>query len=130
VPLVRIDMFRNGSTRYRLAIRDAVCEAWGDVMDVSAEECHGVVIDHEADNQLNRHVGVQHNSDAISVTIAFDEEVGIDQKGLLYTAIVRALRQRIGLADNEVTLKLVKIGDQGSVGDIWVWMRSQDESGR
>ena len=115
MPLVRIDMFCGKSTMYRLAIGDAVCEALGDVMGVAAEDCHRVVIDHEPDNQSNltNHFGVQRNSDAILVTIAFDEEVGVDQKELLYTAIVRALRQRIRLPSKEVALKLVEVGEQG-----------------
>jgi hypothetical protein len=124
MPLVRIDMFCGKSTMYRLAIRDAICEALGDVMGVAAEDCHRVVIDHEPDNQnnLTNHFGVQRNSDAILVTIAFNEKVALDQNGLLYTAIVRALRQRIGLPSKEVALKLVQVGEQGSVGNVWLYL--------
>jgi hypothetical protein len=115
-------MFCGKSTIDRLAIRDAICEALGDVMGVAVEDCHRVVIDHEPDtqNNLTNHFGVQRNSDAILVTIALNEEVGLDQKGLLYTAIVRALRQRIGLPSKEVALKLVEVGEQGSVGNVWL----------
>jgi phenylpyruvate tautomerase PptA (4-oxalocrotonate tautomerase family) len=132
MPLVRIDMFGGKPTVYRLAIADAVCEALGDVMGVAAEDCHRVVIDHEPDNQnnLTNHFGVQRNSDAILVTIEFNQEVGIDQKGLLYTAIVRALRQRMGLPSKEVALKLVEVGGQGpSATSGSTWTRCRDECG-
>jgi hypothetical protein len=124
MPLVLIDMFCNKPNVYRLAIRDAVFETLGDVMGDAAEDCHGVVIDHEPDkqNDLTNHFGVQCNSDAILVTIVFNEEVGLDQKGLLYAAVVRALRQQVGLPSKEIALKLVEIGEQGSVGNIWLYL--------
>ena len=120
MPLVRIDMFGGKPTVYRLAIADAVCEALGDVMGVAAEDCHRVVIDHEPDNQnnLTNYFGVQPNSDAILVTIAFNEEISLDQRGLLFIAIVRALRQRVGLPSNEVAVKLVEVGKQGSFSNV------------
>ena len=124
MPLVRIDMFCGKPTTYRLAIRDAVCEALGDVMGVAAEDCLRVIIDHEPDNEnnLTNHFGVQRNSDAILVTIALNEEVGLDRKGLLYTAIVRVLSERIGLPSKEVALKLVEVGEQGPVGNVWLYL--------
>jgi hypothetical protein len=120
MPLVRIDMFQGKPTVYRAAIRDAVCETLRDVLDVAAEGCHAVVIDHEPDNQnnLTNYFGVQANSDAILVTIAFNEEIGLDQRGLLYIAIVRALRQRVGLPSNEVAVTLVEVGEQGSFSNV------------
>lgn len=134
MPLVRIDMFCGKSTMYRLVIRDAVCEALGDVMGVAAEDCHRVVIDHEPDkqNNLTNHFGVRRNSDAILVTIAFNEEVGPDQKGLLYTAIVRALRQRAALPSNKVDLKLMEVGARKvpSATSGSTWTRCRDECGR
>jgi hypothetical protein len=124
MPLVRIDMFCNKSTVYRLGIRDAVCETLAEVMGLAAEDCHGVVIDHEPDNQnnLTNHFGIQHDPDAILVTIGFNDEVGLDQKGLLYSAIVRALRLRVGLPSKEVALKLVEVREQGWAGNIWLYL--------
>jgi hypothetical protein len=124
MPLVRIDMFCNKSNVYRRAIRDAVCETVADVVGLAAEDCRGVVIDHEPDNQnnLTDHFGIQHDPDAILVTIGLNDEVGLDQKGLLYSAIVRALRHRVGLASKEVALKLVEVRRQGSAGDFWLYL--------
>ena len=134
MPLVLIDMFCNKPNVYRLAIRDAVCETLADVMRIATENCHGVVIDHEPDkqNDLTNHFGVQRNSDAILVTIALNEEVGLDRKGLLYTAIVRVLSERIGLPSKEVALKLVEVGGQGpsaTSGSTWTRCRDDRERG-
>jgi len=120
MPLVRIDMFQGKPTVYRAAIRDTVCETLCDVLNVAAEGCHAVVIDHEPDNQnnLTNYFGVQPNCDAILVTIAFNEEISLDQRGFLFIAIVRALRKRVGLPSNEVAVKLVEVGEQGSFSNV------------
>ena len=85
MPLVRIDMFCNKPTVYRRAICDAVCETVADVVGLPAEDCRGVVIDHEPENQnnLTDHFGIQHDPDAILVTIGLNDEVRARSEGAL-----------------------------------------------
>jgi hypothetical protein len=120
MPLIRIDIFRGKPPEYRVALRDTVCQTLGDVLGVPAEDCHAVITNHDFENRdaAPQLVAVESISDAILVQIGFTDYLGLEQKRILYTAIVQALRQRLGLHLQDVALNLFEVKKNGYFGDI------------
>jgi 4-oxalocrotonate tautomerase len=111
MPLIRIDMLRGKSPDYRAMLRDTIYETLRDVVGVPADDRHEVITEHAPAN-LNiapSFFGVKRTSDAILVQITFNEGRSLDEKRALYTAIVRALQQRIGLRPEDVTINLLEV---------------------
>jgi 4-oxalocrotonate tautomerase len=111
MPLIRIDMLHGKPPEYRALLRDTIYETLRDVVGVPADDRHEVITEHEPAN-LNiapNFFGVKRTSDAILVQITFNEGRTLDQKRALYTAIVQALQQRVGLRPEDVTVNLLEV---------------------
>jgi 4-oxalocrotonate tautomerase len=104
-------MLRGKPQEYRAALRDTIYQTLHDVAGVPADDRHEVITEHEPEN-LNiapNFFGVQRTSDAILVQITFNEGRSIDQKRVLYAAVVQALQQRVGLRPEDVTVNLLEV---------------------
>lgn len=111
MPLIRIDMLRGKPAQYRAALRDTIYETLRDIVGVPADDRHEVITEHEPDN-LNiapNFFGIQRSPDAILVQITFNEGRTVDQKRALYTAMVQALQQQVGLRPEDVTINLLEV---------------------
>jgi hypothetical protein len=120
MPLICIDMFRGKTPEYRTAMRDAVCRALGDVLGVPAGECQAVIIEHdfESRDDPTTFVALQGVSDAILVQIVFAERPKLDQRQILYSAILQALSRRLGLEIQYVALNLFEANENRHFGDV------------
>jgi 4-oxalocrotonate tautomerase len=82
-----------------------------DVAGVAADDCHEVTTEHEPDdlNIVPDSIGVQRSSDAILVQLSFDEDCTLDQKRVLYAAIVHVLQQRMGLRPEDIAINVLDV---------------------
>jgi 4-oxalocrotonate tautomerase len=90
MPAMRIDILRGKPPEYRAALCDASYETLSDVVGVAVDDRDEVITEHEPDdlNTVPNSIGVQRSSDAILLQLSFNEDCTLDQKRVLYVAIV------------------------------------------
>jgi len=114
MPLIYIDMMGGKPPRYHAVLRDTVYQTLHDVLAVPREACHEVVTEHEDEclDTASNYAAMQHTGDAILVRITFEEGPTLEQRRVLYTAIVEALEQRVGLRAADIAINLLSVQNE------------------
>jgi 4-oxalocrotonate tautomerase len=81
-----------------------------DVVGVAPNDRPEVITEHEPDdvNIVPDSIGVQRFSDAIPVQLTFSQDCTLDQKRVLYPAVVQVLQQRMGLQPEDVASNVLE----------------------
>jgi 4-oxalocrotonate tautomerase len=109
MPTIHIDMVAGKPPQYCAALRDTIIETLRHVLGVTGEACHEVVTEHGdeyVDTAWNC-AGMHHTGDAMLVRITLEEGPTLEQRRVLYTAIVEALQQRVMLQARDIAIKVL-----------------------
>jgi 4-oxalocrotonate tautomerase len=110
MPLVRIDLRKGKDAAYRQAIGRAVYEALVSV-GVPKNDRFQVVGEHDAENFLfdPSYLGINRSQDLVIIQITWNEGRTVEQKKVLYKAIVDGLSAAVGLRSEDVWISLVEV---------------------
>jgi phenylpyruvate tautomerase PptA (4-oxalocrotonate tautomerase family) len=110
MPLVRIDLRKGKDAAYRQAIGRAVYEALVTV-GVPKNDRFQVVGEHDAENFLfdPSYLGINRSQDLVIIQITWNEGRTVEQKKVLYKAIVDGLSAAVGLRSEDVWISLVEV---------------------
>lgn len=111
MPSTRIDMLRGKPPQHRAALCDVIYKTLSDVVGVAADDRPEVITEHEPDDLyiVPDSIGVQRSSEAIPVQLTFNQDCTLDQKRVLYAAIVQVLQQRMGPRPEDVASNVLEV---------------------
>jgi 4-oxalocrotonate tautomerase len=103
-------MLRGKPPQHRAALSDAIDETLRDVAGVAADDRPEVITEHDPDdlNIISDSIGVHRNSDAILVQPTLNQDCTLDQKRVLYAAIVQVLHQKMGLRPEDIASNVLE----------------------
>jgi phenylpyruvate tautomerase PptA (4-oxalocrotonate tautomerase family) len=110
MPFARIDLRKGKSAAYRQAIGRVVYEALLSV-GVPEHDRFQVISEHDAGNFLfdSDYLGIHRSDDLVMIQITWNEGRTLEQKKVLYKAIVEGLAATPGIRPEDVLINLVEV---------------------
>ncbi len=114
MPLVRIDLRRGKSPKYKKAICEAVYRALRETFAVPEEDRFMVVSEHDGDDftYSRNYLGIEHSNDFVVLQITVSNTRAVEQKPALYARIVALLAEDPGLRPQDVFINLLEVAKE------------------
>jgi 4-oxalocrotonate tautomerase len=110
MPLVRIDLNKGKDAAYRQEISRVVYQAMVAV-GVPEKDRFQVIAEHDQENFIfdPTYLGIERTSDLVMIQVTWNEGRTVDQKKVLYKAIVDGLAESPGIRPEDVLINLVEV---------------------
>jgi 4-oxalocrotonate tautomerase len=114
MPLTRISLRRGKPAAYRRAVADSVYAAMRKTFEVPDDDRFMVVTEHDETDFTygKRYLGIDRSDDLLIIQLTVSDTRTLEQKKVLYRAIVERLAQDPGVRPQDVFISLVEVGTE------------------
>ena len=111
MPLVRIDLAKGKSAKYRGTIGEVVYQAMLATLSAPKDDRFQVITEHAADGFIfgPNYLGIRRSKDCIFIQVTLNDGRTVDQKCAFYKAIADGLHERLDLRREDVFINLVEV---------------------
>src|SRR5437016_14422137 len=111
MPLTRISLRRGKPAAYRKAIRDGLCRAMRETLDVPEDDRFMLITEHdEVDFDYGANwLGIARSDDLVIIQLTVNSTRTLAQKKALYRRIVELLTESPGLRPEDIFINLVQV---------------------
>ena len=111
MPLVRIDLRKGKSERYRQQIAQIVYEALVGATGAPVNDRFEIITEHDDTNFIfdPDYLGIHRTADLIMIQIFFNEGRSVEQKKALFKTIAAHLAEQLGARREDVFITLVDV---------------------
>jgi phenylpyruvate tautomerase PptA (4-oxalocrotonate tautomerase family) len=110
MPLVRIDLRRGKSSKYRAKLGELVYRAMRETINVPENDHFQVIAEHGADGLVYApsYLGVERTDEVVFVQITLNAGRTLEQKKALYARIAELMASEAGMRPEDVLINLVE----------------------
>ena len=111
MPLVRIDLAKGKSAKYRGTTGEVVYQAMVATLSAPKDDRFQVITEHAADGFIfdPSYLGIRRSKDCIFIEVTLNDGRTVDQKRAFYKAIADGLHERLDLRREDVFINLVEV---------------------